>query len=113
MFKTRKQKWYEWENIALEYYKQKWYNLILKNFTIPWWELDLILQTKDKLLFVEVKNILYIDDISDYIIPKKLKTLKKTIDTYLWKYPTDKNISLDVIFIKDNKVYEVYENIEI
>lgn len=113
MDKTRKEKWYEWEQIAQNYYESKWYDLVVKNWTIPGWEIDLILQNNEKLLFVEVKSIVYVDDIYDYITPRKLQTVKKTIDTYVWKKPTNKLVSFDVIFIKNWEVFEMYENVEI
>ncbi len=113
MYKIRKEKWYEWEEIALNYYIDKWYKLVIQNWTIPWWEIDLILENNDKLLFVEVKNIIYVDDIYDYITPRKLQTVKKSIDTYIWKTPTDKLVAFDVVFVKNGKVYEVYEDVEV
>ena len=64
-------------------------------------------------IFVEVKVVNYIENLHDYITPKKLQTLKHTIDTYLWKYPTQKKVRVDVVFVKDTKIFEIVKNIEI
>lgn len=112
-FATNKQKWYEWEEVALDFYQKKWYEILHKNWTIPWWEIDLILQNKEKIVFLEVKNTVYVEDIYEYITPKKLKTLKKTIETYLWKFPTEKYVTLDIVFVKWNQILEIYKDVEI
>jgi Holliday junction resolvase-like predicted endonuclease len=62
---------------------------------------------------VEVKVVNYIENLHDYITPKKLQKLKHTIETYLWKYPTKKIVRIDVVFVKDNKIIEIFKNIEI
>lgn len=108
--KSRKSIWYEWENIALNYFKNLGYKLLEKNFTIKGWEIDLIVE-KDIVVFVEVKNIDWIDKIEGYITNKKLKALQKTILTYI----QDKNSDyrLDVVFVKNWKIFEHFENIYI
>ncbi len=105
----KKSLWYEWETVALSSYVKLWYNLVKKNFTIRWGELDLILEDDNNLVFVEVKTVSYIEDLHDYITKNKLKLLEKTIKSYLYKYPTNKDIRLDVVFIKDNQVYQIYQ----
>ncbi len=109
----KKSKWYSWEDIAKNYYLSKWYSLLAQNYTIKWWEIDLIFETAENLIFVEVKVIDYIDDIFDYITKKKLKFLSKTIISYLSANPSFKDYSLDVVFIKNSDIFEVYENVSI
>lgn len=109
--KTKKDIWYQWENIALKYFLEKWYQFVEKNFTIRGWEIDLIVK-KQNLVFVEVKNIDSIDNIQNYITNKKLKSLQKTI----WVYVESKNIQdyrLDIVFVKNWKIFEHFENIYI
>jgi Holliday junction resolvase-like predicted endonuclease len=65
------------------------------------------------IIFVEVKVVNYLDNLHDYITSKKLQTLKHSIETYLWKYPTSKIVRIDIVFIKDQKVVEIFKNIEI
>ena len=65
------------------------------------------------LIFVEVKVVNYMDNLHDYITPKKLIVLKHTIETYVWKYPTQRVVRIDVVFIKDKQIIEIYKNIEL
>lgn len=109
----RKQTWYRGEDIALEYYRHLGYQLVEKNFTIRGGEIDLILQDKKTLLFVEVKVVNYIENLHDYITAHKLQALQRSIETYLWKYPSEQQIRLDIVFVKGKQVVEVFENIEV
>lgn len=109
----RKQSWYEGEEIAQALYESKWYTCKDKNFTVRGWEIDLVMENEVNLIFVECKVVNYIDNLHDYITPRKLEVLKRTIDTYLWKYPTKKIVRIDVVFIKDKKVIQLYKNVEV
>lgn len=104
---------YQWEDIAANYYKDKWYNLANQNYTIPGWEVDLIFEDKNKLIFIEVKVVDHIDDIQWYISNRKLIALQRTIDNYLSKHETDKEIQLDIVFVKNNTIMEIFEDIYI
>lgn len=110
--KDKKSAWYEAENIALKYFQNLWFELIEKNYTIKGWEIDLILKAKEIFVFVEVKLVDWVENIDLYISNKKLKTLQKTILTYI----SEKDIQdyrLDVVFVKNSKIFEHYENIYI
>ncbi len=111
--KYKKTKGYKWEDIAKKHYKKTWYQFIESNFTIRWGELDLIFQSEDKIIFIEVKVIDSIDQLQNYITQRKIQTLQKTIQTYLWKYKKDKAPRLDFVFIKNNKILEIYEDVNI
>lgn len=65
------------------------------------------------LVFVECKVVNYVENLHDYITPKKLQALKHSIDSYLWKYPTKKLVRIDIVFIKDKKVVQIYKNVEV
>lgn len=103
----------EWEALVQELYESHGYDCKDKNFTIRGWEIDLVMENNLNCIFVEVKVVNYIENLHDYITTKKLHTLKHTIDTYLWQYPTQKIVRIDVVFIKDKKVIEIVKNIEI
>ena len=107
----KKDKGEKGEKIVAQHYQDNWYTLIQTNYTIAWWEIDLILKRHDILTFVEVKVVDYIDDLYDYVTPKKLGHVKHTIAYYLLEHPTDKDHVLDVVFVKDNSIVEVYENV--
>lgn len=109
----RKQIGNQWENIVQALYESHGYICKDKNFTIRWWEIDIVMENPVNLIFVEVKVVNYIDNLHDYITTKKLQSLKYAIDSYVWKYPTNKNIRIDIVFVKDNKVVEIFKNIEL
>lgn len=109
----KKQLGYKWEKIAKKHYLKQNYNFLEENYTIQWGELDLIFDNEKQILFIEVKVVNHIDQLQDYITQHKLKALKKTIDTYLRKNPTNKEIRLDFVFIKNKEIIEVYKNVNI
>lgn len=109
---SKKNKWYFSEEIVKNYYINNWFKFIEQNFTVKWWELDLIFSKVWSLKFIEVKNIDWINDLFDYITKKKLNFLIKTINIYLYKFDiTNIDYSLDVVFVKKNEIYEIYDNI--
>lgn len=65
------------------------------------------------IIFVECKVVNYVENLHDYITPKKLQALRHAIDTYLWKFPTQKLVRIDVVFIKHKEVVEIVKNIEL
>lgn len=107
-----KAKWYLWEDIALNHYLSEWYDLLCRNFTIRGWEIDLIVSNKQEVVFVEVKVVDSQDDIYWYITQNKLNFLKKSIDYYVHNNDVKTDYRLDVVFIKWNEIYQVYENVE-
>ena len=107
----KKDIWDKWEVLVATHYQNIWHTLLEKKYTIPWGELDLIFEKEKKLTFVEVKVINHIEDLYDYITPKKLWHIKHTIEYYLLQHPSDKEYTLDVVFVKDNSIFEIYENV--
>ena len=106
-----KSKGYNWEQIALERYRQREYTLLDRNFTIPWWEIDLIFTKWDVIIFVEVKVVDGISERDNYLSPKKIQALERSIENYCYIKEIEKEIRLDLAFIQNNTVVEVYENI--
>lgn len=111
MSDKRKQLGYEWEAVVVDYYKSKWYNIVAQNYTIPWWEIDIIVEDNQNLIFVEVKTINAIDDIDGYVTKKKIWFLSNVVQVYLMKNNTDKDVSIDAVFVKWNQIVEIYQNI--
>ncbi|MEI7918675.1 MAG: hypothetical protein WCH65_00200 [bacterium] len=67
---------------------------------------------KDRtLFFVEVKVVNTIQDLQDYITTKKLGHVKHTIAYYLMTHPTDKEYVLDVVFVRNNAILHIYNNV--
>ncbi len=102
---------YEWEKIVRSYYEKKWYRYITSNFTIRGGEIDLIFTTQTTIIFVEVKVVNHVDDLHNYITPRKLRYLDKSITTYLYKFPSNKAPRLDVVFVKDGRIFQVFDSI--
>jgi Holliday junction resolvase-like predicted endonuclease len=72
------------------------------------------LMKKGKLLTaIEVKNLDSIGELNNYIHPKKLWHLEKTLASYLRTIDERQfdEINIDAVFIKGGKVIEIYENI--
>jgi Holliday junction resolvase-like predicted endonuclease len=66
------------------------------------------------LVFVEVKVVDNVDDLYQYITKNKLNYLQKTIDSFLQIFEEDYEIiRLDVVFVKNQEIYKIYENIEL
>jgi len=105
-------KGYKFEDIAKKYFEDQGYEFVAKNFTMRWGEIDLIFKNKDEYIFVEVKGVDRVEDITDYITNKKLKSLKKTIQYFLLKnWAVGRPYQLDVVFVKDSRVIEHLPNI--
>lgn len=111
MDKNKREVGQEWEDLVLEYYEENWYEILDTNYTIRWWEIDIIAQKDWEIVFIEVKVVDWMDDVMWYITPKKLMALERTIQNYMYKKWLDFWIRIDVVFVKDNKILEVYENV--
>lgn len=104
---------YEGETIVKQWYEEHGYHCQAQNFTIRGGELDLIMTNATHLVVVEVKVVNYIEHLHEYITPRKLATLQKSIQTYLWKYPTEKIVQLDVVFVKQGKIVHMVRQVEV
>lgn len=103
--------WYRWENIVKDYYISRWYEFVESNYTIRWGEIDLIFLKDWICHFIEVKVVDNIDDIFGYITKNKLKSLEKTIHFYLFSKGLTLDYRLDIVFVRNDIVYQVYENV--
>lgn len=99
------------EMLADAWYQERGRQIKEHNWTIQGGEIDLIVENDEFLVCVEVKVVRYLEDIHDYLTPRKLWFLRRSFDTYLWKHPTSKQVRIDVVFVKQNSVWEVYENV--
>lgn len=99
------------EELIIGYYEERGYEILETNYTIPGGELDVIAQKNGEIVFVEVKVVDHIDDLMWYIKPQKLKFLEKTIQDYMYKKNLDFDVRLDVAFVKNNSILEVFENV--
>ncbi len=109
---TRKERGYQAEWLVARSYVSKWYEILDTNYTIVWWELDIVARDDDTIVFIEVKVIDAMrDDVIDYVTPSKLRFLRKTIAQYMRSHSFydmyDKRV--DVVFVLDNRIHDVYE----
>ncbi len=111
MTRVNKDKGDKGELLVAEAYQNTGHILLQHKYTIHWGELDLIFENDELLTFVEVKVVDHIDDLFDYITPKKIWTLKRTIERYLLNNPTNKEYVLDVVFVKNNSILESYYDV--
>lgn len=109
--KNKREVWQEWEDMVIWYYEENNYEILDTNYTIPGGEIDIVAQKDWELVFVEVKVVDQIDDLMWYIKPQKLKFLEKTIQDYMYKKNLEFDVRLDVAFVKDNTILEVFENV--
>jgi putative endonuclease len=110
------------ESIAANYLKRHSYEIIERNWTSRWCEIDIIAKLNSKLIFIEIKSLsnrFY--DIAKIVSRKKLNSQKRAIKSYLNlnKNFADLNAALfqfDLITItKEENFYRLrhFKNIEI
>lgn len=108
---NKRKRWYQAEHIAKEYFIKQWYKILHQNYTIRWWELDIIAEKENNRIFIEVKEVEQTNDLHNYISTKKLQTIYKTIQFFNQEYPTNKQLRIDLVFVKQNLIIHHYENI--
>ena len=87
------------EYVAADFLEAKGYRILEKNFQVKGGELDIIAETRDFLIFVEVKtrkNEKY-GAPADAVDWRKQQHLLTAARAYLYKHPTQKEIRFDVI----------------
>jgi putative endonuclease len=77
----------ESEDLALSFLESKGYKFIQRNFYCKYGEIDLIVENKDFIVFVEVKSINENTEFSIYetLTDSKKKKLKKAINSWVSK----------------------------
>ena len=89
------------EAIAAEYLRKKRYALVAAGYRCRFGEIDLIVQNKKNLVFVEVKLRKNADfaDARDYVNTYKQDRIRMTASMYLSQNPTDLQPRFDIIEI--------------
>ena len=93
------------ENVAAAYLLQKGYTVIERNWRFKHCEIDIIAFKENKLHFVEVKTrtTKKFGNPEESVSEKKMNTLKKGAEEYLFKHQQWQQIQFDVIAVKMNK----------
>ncbi|HCB51056.1 TPA: hypothetical protein DEP21_00445 [Patescibacteria group bacterium] len=71
----------------------------------------MIVEDNNSRIFVEVKDVDNTQDLHNYISPKKISTILKTILFFNQRHPTEKQLRVDLVFVKQNTILHHYENI--
>lgn len=106
-----KEKGKQGEKIVCQLYEQEGYLCIDQNFTIPWGEIDLIMEKWEEVVFVEVKVVDYLQNGDFYLSQRKRSALARSIDDYCYRKNITKSIRLDVAIVQNGICIERYENI--
>ena len=91
------------EQKAVDYLRQKGYQILARNFRARWGEIDIICGQDQRLVFVEVKT--HVSDQAgqpeESVTPRKIAILQRTAQYFKMKQPqTPDQLQLDVIAIK-------------
>jgi len=109
----KKHLWYQNEELVRQHYIQAWYKTVEKNYTIQWWEIDLLMEKSWDLVLIEVKTVNDIDELDNYITDRKIWFLQRTLEAFLQEVDEDKfeSIRMDVVFVKNGKLIEIFDDI--
>lgn len=109
----KKDLWYFNEDLVCKYYLNLWFFLIKKNYTIRWWEIDLILQKWQDLVLVEVKTVNYIEELDNYIKKSKIYYLQRTLEAFFMSNNDIiyDSVRIDVVFVKNWEIIDIFEDI--
>ena len=102
---------YKFEKLAKGFLEKQGYKILNTNFTIRWWEIDIIAIKNGIVSFVEVKGSSYDIDFQNYITSWKVKALKKTAETWIYQNDDDsiKEYRFDLILIENWKIVDFIE----
>lgn len=87
------------EYVATDFLEAKGYRILERNFQVKGGEIDIIAETKNWLVFVEVKtrkSVLY-GQPAESVDFKKQQHLRTAARMYLYQHPTQKDVRFDVI----------------
>jgi len=94
------------ENIACKFLMKHGFEIVERNYSKKWGEIDIVARKGDKLHFIEVKSVTReslqhlrpeTDDYrpEDNLHPWKLKRLSRVIQTYLLGYKRNRSVSYE------------------
>jgi len=103
-----KKLWYKFEKLARDFLENQGFQILSINFTIRWWEIDIIAKKWDVISFVEVKGSSFWNDFQDYITQSKIKALKRTAEHWIYNFDDEsiKEYRFDLILIEKDKVVD-------
>jgi putative endonuclease len=103
---SRRATWDQWELTAIRYLQEKWYEIIETNYTIQWWEIDIIAKEGDVWVFVEVRyryDESHAHPLDTFTYPKR-RAMKRTVMYYLMKHAIpEEHVRIDFIWLMPKK----------
>lgn len=110
---SNKQIGYKNEELVKHHYLNSWYELIKWNYTIQWWEIDLLMKKWWELVVIEVKTVNDIDELDNYVTEKKIWFLQRTLENFLQNIDENwiEDIRMDVVFVKNSQILEIFEDV--
>lgn len=93
------------ENFAQKYLLEKGYEILAKNYRYSRFEIDIIAQKDEILVFIEVKyrKSLQFGYPEQAVSQLKIKQIKSAAEQYLFEKNWNNNIRFDIISIVDQK----------
>jgi len=103
----------EGEEIAKQHYLNQGYTLIKANYAIRGGEIDILMKKGKMLIAIEVKNLDTTEELDDYISPKKIGHLQRTLNHFLQGIDESAfdEIRIDAVFVQQGKIIEIYQDI--
>lgn len=97
------------ETIAQNYLQTQGCTITQRNYHSRFGEIDIIAESDDSLLFIEVK---YRKNerfalATESITPSKQQKMRLTIETYLQEFPTNKPLRIDLITIIGQEPFQI------
>lgn len=96
--------------MAVNFLINNGYDIIERNYRFDKAEVDIIAKQQDVLAIVEVKARSSVDfgDPQDFVKPKQIKNLVKTVDEYVTENDLDVEVRFDIVaIVKEGKNYTI------
>ena len=105
------------EDFAIDFFKKEGFEILDRNYSKPWGEIDIVAKKNKVIYFIEVKTV-FIGEMGDLenfdplfnIDKNKKNRLRKVIQTYLKdKKEDDSDYQVDAVavYLKSDKSYEI------
>jgi len=102
------------ETAAMEYLKQHGYRILNTNWRFGKFELDIVAETDEEIVFIEVKTRSYgtITEPEDAVDNRKIQNIVAAADCYLKRFDVDLPARFDIISIIGKQPDFVIDHIE-
>ena len=101
------------EEIAVNFLINKGLKILQRNWRFKHYEIDIIAETKDEIVFVEVKTRRNnLQDFNQILTKSKKKRLLDAANQYVIENEIDKDVRFDLIFIEKQGIKWKIEHIE-